>query len=130
MVIIVGKVSDKDGEIKIIADEIAELTDETLPTIKSELSKKHLSSAREKENQKSVAIEISTTFSQELSQKLRSFFFRYPGRFQVYLKLLDEKSATTKRIRTRYRIDFNEAIQKQIEEIVHPFRVHIEEKTV
>lgn len=132
VVVVIGKLSDKDGEIKLLANEVAELNEDNIKEVIAGLNKKGVSRNKVVRSHindtKAIAIRLPKTVAKELSEKLKVLFSHYPGRFPVYLKIIDENDHKVKHsIRTNYFIDFNEAIKVQIEELVAPWKVNLEE---
>jgi DNA polymerase III subunit alpha len=125
LVIVIGKLSDKDGETKMLADEIAVLTDDTQNMII-----KHLQSARIQTSgmistqhelpKHKVAFSLTKERIQSIKDRLKEVFTQHPGTYPVYLKIVDEKNTqiVKERIMTSYHINFNDSIRRQLEGIV------------
>ncbi len=130
LVVVRGKVSDKDGETKILADAVAELNESSTDAIITELEKNQVSSftsaKRSAAEEKPISIELTEKQAHTMTDSLRSFFFRNPGHHPVYLHIIDGKEGA-QQIKTRYLIDFNDTIKVQLEDIIAPATITMEE---
>jgi len=124
-----GRVSDKDGEMKLICDEVREITRGNIDEVAKRLcvvptqfytqkeNENGSDPAAEEKNDKKGTIFIRlASFEQEKVQKLKSVFFEHKGECKVFLlvKALDGY----KKIETDYSIAINEDCNKAIEGIV------------
>jgi DNA polymerase-3 subunit alpha len=133
MLIVQGKISDKDGESKLLVNRADEVNDENLmDTIRKYQSLGNYQGYNDfnypgaktkseiilclnlRHNEISIPIKSST--SSMTMENLKGFFERNRGEFKVYLDIFD--SRPTKKIETPYFIRFDESIQKKIEDIV------------
>jgi DNA polymerase-3 subunit alpha len=94
MVLVTGKLSDKDGETKILADNIKELT-------ASDLSK-----------EVSVTIKVPENANDQLFEELKKLFESSPGEISVNLMVNQQKIATP------FKIDLTEDLKTKIKELL------------
>lgn len=127
LVVVVGKRSDKDGEAKLLADEIAVLTPETEEKIKKHLDALHIRTGATRPKpvatpKHKVAFMLSKDRMQDIKERLKDIFSQYPGAFPVYVKIVDDVDTQNVKecIMTSYCIDFNDSIRRQLEAIVLP----------
>lgn len=92
ILIITGKVSDKDGETKFLANEIKEFAP-GLPTANLP---------------QSVTIKIPANASEELFLELKKLFELFPGEIEVSLLIDDQK------IKTPFRVNLTDDLKNQI----------------
>jgi len=124
-----GRVSDKDGEMKLICDEVREITRGNINEVAKRLcvvsaqfytqkeNENGSDPAAEEKNDKKGTIFIRlASFEQGKVQKLKNVFFEHKGECKVFLlvKALDGY----KKIETDYSIAINEDCNKAIEGIV------------
>ncbi|MEJ0021941.1 MAG: DNA polymerase III subunit alpha [Candidatus Doudnabacteria bacterium] len=95
IVLMTGKMSDKDGEPKFLADTIKLFAETTAPSQES-----------------SVTIKIPTAASDELFGQLKQLFESAPGDLNVNLMIDQQK------IKTPFRIDLNEELKSKIKELL------------
>lgn len=95
MVLIKGKLSDKDGEPKFLADEIKELGQQTMPIEPA-----------------AVTVKIPASATDELFEQLKTAFESSPGEMAVNLMINDQK------VKTPFRIDLNDDLKLRIRQIL------------
>ena len=95
ILLIKGKLSDKDGEAKFIADEIKELGQQALPSAPQ-----------------SVTIKIPEAATDELFGQLKELFESAPGDLNVNLMIKEQK------VKTPFRIDLNEDLKSKIKQLL------------
>jgi DNA polymerase-3 subunit alpha len=122
-----GRVSDKDGEMKLICDEVKEITKENIKeitgrlcSISSQISGQKEDSVSVDEGKKEIKGEMIfirlTSFDQEKVQRLKSVFFEHKGDCRVFL--LVKSSDGYKKIETDYSVLLSEECSRAIEGIV------------
>lgn len=137
IVIINGKVSDKDGELKILVEKVKELNEDNRQEIYQEFSQKYPradnlnnqpSGASQEnsfvhslgENYKPsvpfVAINLSGIVNGQVIKKLKEFCANNQGNYKVILQI--NNGSGPKKIETNFIINFNDKIKGNIEEIV------------
>ena len=95
ILLIKGKLSDKDSEAKFIADEIKELGQQTLSPLPQ-----------------SVTIKIPEAATDELFGQLKELFESAPGDLNVNLMIKEQK------VKTPFRIDLNEDLKSKIKQLL------------
>ncbi|PKL72469.1 DNA polymerase III subunit alpha [Candidatus Kuenenbacteria bacterium HGW-Kuenenbacteria-1] len=138
MILIQGKLSDKDGNIKLIADEAKEITEENIQQLVKkcknfiyekknyrEFSSRQLNSIESKEQKNcltqpietfpSVCFNISPATDQILIQKLKNILINCPGKQQVYFNYVN--NGQSQKIYTNLFINFNEEIKEEIKKL-------------
>lgn len=94
IVVIKGKMSDKDGEAKFLADEITEFGQDTpLP-------------------EASVTIKVPVTATDEFFKQLKQLFESAPGNLSVNLLINQQK------VKTPFRIDLNDELKVRIKQLL------------
>ena len=138
IVIVIGKVSDKDGETKLLADEVAPLNDDTKVAVLKDLGRKNMRGSnkapiKQDVPKHKVAFTLSKERMLDIKDRLKDAFAEHPGDFPVYLKIVDKPDSQVVKecIMTSYRIQFNESVKKQLEAIVTPpWKVQLEDYIV
>lgn len=74
---VTGRLSDKDEEFKLIADEIKELPNDEL----------YLMALAEMEKNKAIVLHMNTLANMEALNKIKEILQKYPGNAQVYLSV-------------------------------------------
>lgn len=126
-----GRISDKDGEKKIIVNRAELLTRDAIKADNGERffssfnsngfrnGFKTISSTSSKSanlGNKIVWINIGDNLDNSVAERLRSTFSKYPGKYLVYIVV--NNNGIKKKVRTHYRIDYNNEIQLHLKEIV------------
>ncbi|MFH1173215.1 MAG: DNA polymerase III subunit alpha, partial [bacterium] len=147
VVAVQGRLSDKDGELKILCQTAVELTLDNLADSFKKMAEQAKSqpqngygnnryngngynnSARPARSEPAqpaakavgiVNITLAALDNPALAQSLKMIFSHYPGHYQVYLSVKDKK------IKTSFLIDFNHSVKGAIEEIAGPGSVRLD----
>ncbi len=114
IILVNGRLSDKDGEKKLICSTVKEISQDNVSGITDELSENIYTSNGNGylENSSRVLIDFSVPLTQDLTTKLKSLFSEFPGENKVYLII------NNKRIETNTSIEYNESIKEEIESLV------------
>lgn len=122
-VVIVGKISDKDGQIKIIIDEIKPLTSETLNSSRMVKPKPmkpvYYTEADEAPAAPSekIVVNIPANASQNIFGDLKATFEGFPGETRVVLNIPDS-SGRGRQVVTNYRVKLDPALREAIRKIL------------
>ena len=112
IVLVEGKVSEKEGEYNVLCNSLIEITKDNLSSIiKRDKAKKEILIKNE------IHITIPEKFSQQNAVDLKSLLSANPGKFQVYL-IVNNKKALTK-----LKIQPTEIFINKIEKLVGQNRV-------
>jgi len=133
MLLVQGKISDKDGEAKLLVNQADEINDESV----NQVVKKYevptgiqppangYGHEQKKEREAVLVINlknsemyvpIKASSSSVLMEKLKNLFEQNRGDLKVYLEIFD--SYPSKKIETPYYVNFDDKIQGAIEELV------------
>lgn len=129
---VLGKVSLKDGEHKLIAEALAEISPTTARAVVSSLQKgvpsyaascftqkKHqaaISSSSPRASQKILLIRIAK--EQMNYERLKELLQTTSGTVPVHLMIQGENGGVSRRIRIPYAVSYSEGLQRKIEECV------------
>jgi len=114
IILIEGKLTDKDGVIKIICDQAVEFNKDK---IKNNLNKPNKIPPATN-IKKIIYINLAgQKANQGVFNELKSILANYPGEYKVYLKI-NQFNSPSKLIATNFHIDHNKEIKEKIEEIV------------
>lgn len=122
-VVIVGKISDKDGQTKIIIDEIKELTPENLNSSRmvkpKPLKPSHYSPSAEAPAAASekIVVNIPANASQSIFADLKTTFEGFPGETRVVLSIPDS-SGRGRQVVTGYKVKLDPALREAIRKIL------------
>jgi DNA polymerase-3 subunit alpha len=122
-----GKVSDKDGEIKLICEEVREINKENITKMNNSInnglngqflndkSKIYNLNNFSNEDSKSVLIHLNSIKSETIKD-LKNIFFEHKGDYKVFL--LVQGAQGHKKIKTDYSVNLNNECRAAIERIV------------
>lgn len=102
---VTGRVSDKDGECKIIANEIQILPSDDL----------YFMALAEMEKSKQVVIHMNNPKNTEALNKIKDIIHTYPGNAQVYLSV--GQGANAKKIKTQSQVRISTDLVSALKEI-------------
>jgi DNA polymerase-3 subunit alpha len=100
-----GRISDKDGERKIIAEEISDVMSDDLYTM----------ALAEMQKNKQVVIHMQNISDPDALNKIKDLLVANPGNAQVYLNV--GTNGTGKVIKTQSQIRINESLLKELKRI-------------
>ncbi len=137
VIVVRGRLSDKDGTSKILCEAAAELTLDNLEDAFKKISQAvknyqgngynspaapHFNSSFKKAASPVgiVYITLPVAVTPALTQNLKTVFIHYPGQHQIYL------IAKGNKIKTNFLIDYNEEIKSAIERVVGPNSVKLD----
>jgi len=118
-VIIDGKLDEKDGEPKILADRIYVLTSDNMESIRAMLSQGSPAFAGPgamSTESSHICISMPPTIVRSMADELKRIFGEHPGNRRVFFKV--KETAGYRRIETPYRIAFSGDAVTEIEKIV------------
>jgi len=109
------KVSDKDGESKLICDHVKELTAESVSTIIQELDALTgggQGSVNGLLTPQCVYVRIPPNLDGQTSEKLKALFDKYPGECHVFLAI--EQESGFKKIKTKFLVSPSEELKSEV----------------
>lgn len=121
MVVVSGKLSDKDDEPKMLVDAVAELDPEHPEVAKNEIQL--ASAASDNRASGYLNIKIPPGTPKDALFKMKKIFEENPGNYRVFLRMRDEKVATNALC------DYNETIHNAVEELCGRGTIQLIEKT-
>ena len=149
VVLVFGRLSDKDGEPKVLCESVRAISPENINDVlyefsqlkgrkngrfrseKSKLAKNggsavgKISPAREIVG--SINISVPKTMDARTAQRLKELFMNYPGSFKVYLQV-QNGSGAAKTIVTSYLVSNESGMIREIQELFGENCVRLEEK--
>ncbi|MFA6533843.1 MAG: DNA polymerase III subunit alpha [Patescibacteria group bacterium] len=144
ILIVEGRLSDKDGEAKIVVNKVAEVTAASLAQIQMEYSGQIIINngyggyngyARQKESvaekpkaatrPSGVVIKFQEKPNQFLAEKLKELFLATPGDSLVHL--LINNQGRWQRLQTPYQVAYSAELKAEIEKLVGPESVRLDE---
>lgn len=114
-VIVEGKLSDKDGESKILVDKAWPLTQETLKNFQNSPT---LSYRKKSQGERSLVIQLPVGITAATLQQLRALLAQLHQPTGVPVKLLIPQHDTVVRVDTSFRLLGDEAVIAQVRSIV------------
>lgn len=118
IILVSGKISNKDGTLKIICDEVRLVNQEEIEKYKTLEAQRKTEEEREKSLQK-VFLKLPRKSNSELLRKISGILSEAkPGNCKIYLEFQDGNSANINRLETPYRIRYDKDIANKIQEIL------------
>ncbi len=102
---VTGRLSDKDEEFKLIADEIKELPNDEL----------YAMALAEMEKNRQVVLHMRQLANKDALNQIRDILLRYPGNVQVYLSI--GTGAGAKRIKTQSQVRMNNELMSELRSV-------------
>ncbi len=124
ILIVNGRLSDKDGTIKLIAEDYSELTLDNIKKIRKEISSLEKKEIKEERIEKPIS-EIKLMLSQEILkdtakiEAIKEVIKKYPGNLPLYL-IIKDKDDKLKKVKTNYLIKADPEFKEEIEKIIGP----------
>lgn len=118
-ILVKGKVSNKDNEIKILAEEVRKLDINNLkrnfPADKKSAKNNYFSQTTLQiiQEQGKIYLQLPLKTKAKLIEELKNIFLSYPGEKQVMLIVRQEKQI--RKIATNFSISYNETVKQKIE---------------
>ncbi|MBI5621883.1 DNA polymerase III subunit alpha [Candidatus Falkowbacteria bacterium] len=133
LVIVEGRLSDKDGEVKVVVHRAAVLSAETLPQLIGEYSgpvrlmgrngfgrdngsSAPLQRSGSRALDGTVVIKFSQKPDQQLAERLKTIFSTYPGDYRIYL--LIQNQGRWQKMQTPFTVAYSPEMKERIEELV------------
>jgi len=110
IILVNGRLSDKDGEMKIICNVAKEINQDNIEETINELSGGTLA-INGGNFLSGILIDFSSPLTDDLTLKLKDLFSKIPGNKKVYLVV------SNKRIETNTSIEYNEGVKREIEKL-------------
>ncbi|MDO8617835.1 MAG: DNA polymerase III subunit alpha [Candidatus Uhrbacteria bacterium] len=132
LVVVAGRVQEKDGELKFLAESGYELTPDNIDEVAKYITHTTLESDPKltaqslqlTATQQAITIHLRAQLPESLLQKLKEIFNRHPGYYRVYFVMENEQGK--QKILSNDRIAFNDLIVKEIEQILGQGTVKVE----
>lgn len=132
--VVSGRVQEKDGELKFIAETAYEINPDNIDEIakyinpgastNSEEGDSAAEAQRKADAAQAVTLYLRAQLPNSILFKLRSILDKYPGRYQVYFAV--DNAGGRQKILSSYRITFDELIAKELEGILGPETVKVD----
>ncbi len=110
-----GRLSDKDGEFKLIAENIQELPTDLIYNM----------NVQDIENTSSIEINLPEKISREAMDKMKTILLRFPGNAKVDLIIVNQLGSPLKTIPTKLSISFSEQLLEELRDIKDVVRVNV-----
>ncbi len=120
IVFIEGKISDKDGEIKILAENVQAINLKKIKEVaEKKLQELTQSSFIIKQEADHIILSLPPKTKIELIGKIKKIFSSHPGPLPVHL--LIKNGQQTKKIATNFSISYNESVAEQIKLVLSEY---------
>ena len=110
---ITGRLSEKDGEFKLIAEEVRELQNDDL----------YQMNVQDIENNSVIEIYLPEKVSRQTMDSMKAILTRFPGNTTVNLLITDELGTPQKTINTKLKVSFSEQMLKELRALKEITRV-------
>ncbi len=119
IILVTGRVSDKDASMKVIADEIRIVNRDEIEKYESLESARKTNDEREM-NHRKIFIKLPRKTSSDLLRKVSDILSQAPkGNSRIYLELENNNSAGRSHLETPYRIEYGKEIAAKINEVLN-----------
>ncbi|MDP2917971.1 MAG: hypothetical protein Q8N68_00555, partial [bacterium] len=123
IILVSGKISDKDGEPKLLAESASPVTIEMLQQFQEKTQSKKIhpdsvfvgNSPRQAKN---VQIELPGGADRAMLMKLKSFLSGRPGSSSVFLQIPDHNPFAQKKIKTEFKVNFDDRFSQNLREFL------------
>jgi len=124
VVVVVGKISSKDGVPKVIADRAEVVTPQTLQRIINDFAPRGgqamavpaVAAVASTPASKAVSLMVSASLDQAMVGLLRQVFEKYPGAAPVDLVYME--GGRSRKVRTNFAVEMNDGLHAEIENIL------------
>ncbi|MDZ7798522.1 MAG: DNA polymerase III subunit alpha [Patescibacteria group bacterium] len=121
ILIIKGKISDKEEAIKLLADKAYIFEEEKIEEIKKEMGE-----INNNNNKKKIFFRVqNNNFKKDTFDRLKNIITSSPGQIKVYLVVSKNNKQKPKIIATNYYINYNQNIAHKIEMLLGPDNIKI-----
>lgn len=117
-VAVAGRVQEKDGELKFLAESGYEITPDNIEEIATYINQEAGITNHASVPASSLTILLRAALPESILNKVRLIFQQHPGSYQVHFAV--ENQQGIQKIQSAYRIGFNEAIEKELEQLLGP----------
>lgn len=135
MVLVEGKLSDKDGEAKVLVDKVWALDQvdakEIGPIVQSRPGNSPYSRQRPDEERptfstksKLFVVDLPKNATKEIMEKLKGVLLAHPGETAVELRVIDH--GESKSMRTKLTVKDSPALRQAVSELMHPATQSVE----
>jgi len=120
IILATGKISDKDGEPKLLAESVFPVTIEMLRQFqeKTQIRKIDPGSVFVESSSPHVQIELPRGADRAMLVKLKNFLASRPGSSSVFLQIPDNNPFARKKIQTEFKINFDDQFGKNLREFL------------
>jgi DNA polymerase-3 subunit alpha len=132
VIIASGKISDKEGEVKLLCDDAEELNMENIDQIIKGLQNRndfrsssngqgYVNNSRSdnsayRRNNGMVLVKLPASIDASITDKLKSIFMLYPGQLKVCLVI--SKDNLIKKVETNFSVNFTDDFKNKIEQMI------------
>jgi DNA polymerase III subunit alpha len=114
LLIIEGSMSDKDGELKLLANNVLPINEHTYRLVFEQLKKNEIEGMNSGSNGplRKVVVQYPAGATKDFANKVKMLFMSIPGKYQVLLKIQD------KMIKTNFQIELASESKVKIEQVL------------
>jgi DNA polymerase III alpha subunit len=133
VLVVSGRVQEKDGEVKFLAETGYEVNGENIDEIAryiknpgqpAQMQEDLETASMRIKRQQAVTLYLRAQLPESILFKLRAVLDQYPGSYHVYFTI--DQAEGRQKILSSYRIAFDELIAKELEGILGPETVKID----
>ncbi|OGI35236.1 MAG: DNA polymerase III subunit alpha [Candidatus Moranbacteria bacterium RIFOXYC1_FULL_44_8] len=118
IILATGKISDKDGTMKLLCDNARIVNQEEIERFRALENQRKTEDEREK-SQKKIFLKLPRESNSELLRKISGILSEAKsGNCKIFLEFQDGKSVSLNRLETPYRIDYDKNVADKIREIL------------
>jgi DNA polymerase III subunit alpha len=113
-----GKISDKDGTLKLLCDEVRRVTHDEIERYET-MEKQRKVEQKQRDSSKKVFIPLPQGTDSDLLRKVSAVLSEAPpGDSRIYLEIKKDQSSEVNRLETPYQIRYDKDVAKNIQDIL------------
>jgi len=121
VILLSGKISDKDGELKLLAESGSPITEEMLVQFQQKIKEQKIhpdSVFVTREECSKIQIQLPQAANRDFLLKLKQFLSSHPGSCPVYLSIKNGSPATSEQIKTEFKVDLQQNLTEELKKFL------------
>ncbi len=125
VVLATGKISDKDGTLKLLCDEVRKVSQDEIERYEA-LEKQRKTEVEHEKNSRHIVISLPESASSELLREVSAILGEADrGESKIFLELGNAASNSPSRLETPFRISYTEEVARALEKAIKEIKIRI-----